>query len=233
MNRSSKWHHQAQNEWNNRANSWSENSKALWDHGSRKDIISFFKKNFKKGKSILDIGCGDGYGAFKLHQAGYKVEGVDFSEEMINYALKQDYAKDINFCKGDVCDLPFQKQIFDGIMAINVLEWTEIPATGLLEMKRVLKNGGLLCIGILGPTAGPRNNSYPRIYGEKSICNTMMPWEFERLALENGLEKVDDMGVFKKEVNDSHLLNLSLELKQALTFMWVFIFRKVGDDIES
>lgn len=229
MKSSFDWHHHAKEEWNNRAASWNNNSKKLWNDGSRKNIIPFFKKNFKKEKDILDIGCGDGYGSYLLSQIGYKVDGVDFSEEMIDHAMKQDYSKDINFSQADVCHLPFKDQKYDGIMAINVLEWTEIPSEGLLEINRVLKNEGLLCIGILGPTAGPRNNSYPRIYGEKSICNTMMPWEFERMALANGFEMVDGMGVFKEGVNDSHLLNLSLELRQALTFMWVFIFRKVGE----
>ena len=51
---------------------------------------------------------------------------------------------------------------------------------------------------MLGPTAGPRKQSFPRLYGKLVICNTMMPWEFERLALENGWEKVDELTVFKK-----------------------------------
>lgn len=223
------WHHHARNEWNTRAASWNNKSTSLWEHGNRKDIIPFFKKNFKKEENILDIGCGDGYGSYQLFRAGYKVEGVDFSEEMIEYAMKQDYSKDIDFSQADVCHLPFTDQTFEGIMAINVLEWTETPSEGLLEIKRVLKDEGQLCIGILGPTAGPRNNSYPRIYGERTMCNTMMPWELQSLALENGFEMVDGMGVFKEGVNDSHLHSLSLELRQALTFMWVFIFRKAGE----
>jgi ubiquinone/menaquinone biosynthesis C-methylase UbiE len=115
------------------------------------------------------------------------------------------------------------------MMAINVLEWTEKPAHVLAEFKRVLKKGGHLCAGILGPTAAPRMNSFNRLYGEETICNTMMPWEFEKLAEESGWKMIGGHGVHKKEVTDENYQGLSDELKQALSFMWVFMLRKEAD----
>jgi hypothetical protein len=112
-------------------------------------------------------------------------------------------------------------------MAINSIEWTERPLEALNEMRRVLKSGHLLCVGLLGPTAAPRINSYRRLYGEPVICNTMMPWEFEKLAQENGWELVDGEGVYKRGVSEKMVANLPAELKQALTFMWLFMLRKV------
>src|SRR5690625_2293365 len=126
-------------------------------------------------------------------------------------------------------DLPLENSTADGILAINVLEWTETPFTGLSELKRILVTNGLLCIGILGPTAGPRANSYPRVYGEKVILNTMMPWEFSQLAAENGFKLIDHFGVFKKEVNKQEISHLPLKLQQALSFMWVFLMKKTEE----
>ena len=37
----------------------------------------------KKEALVLDVGCGDGYGTYKLSRAGYKAVGVDLSEVMI------------------------------------------------------------------------------------------------------------------------------------------------------
>ena len=37
----------------------------------------------KKEAQVLDVGCGDGYGTYKLSSAGYKAVGVDLSEVMI------------------------------------------------------------------------------------------------------------------------------------------------------
>ena len=41
-----------------------------------------FEQYVKKAK-VLDVGCGDGYGTYKLSRAGYKAVGVDLSEVMI------------------------------------------------------------------------------------------------------------------------------------------------------
>ncbi len=66
----------------------------------------------------------------------------------------------------------------------------------------------------------------PRLYGENVVCNTMMPWEFEKLAKEQGFQVVDGMGVYKRGVNEKMLEQLSVELRQALTFLWVFMLKK-------
>ena len=223
------WHKETETQWDSRAMFWNERSKNMWDKGSRKDIVPFIEKYLTKGSSILDIGCGDGYGSLKLHQSGFEVTGMDISSEMIVQAKRRLEKESISFSQGDVADLPFDHQFFDGMMAINVLEWTETPANAIKELIRVVKKDGLICIGLLGPTAGPRANSYPRLRGENAICNTMMPWEFQQLALENGLTYVDGYGVYKEAVKTAHRLNLPLELKQALSFMWIFMFRKAGD----
>ena len=110
-------------------------------------------------------------------------------------------------------------------MAINSLEWTEEPLRALNEIKRVLQRDGYACIAILGPTAKPRENSYPRLYGKDVVCNTMMPWEFEQLAKEQGFEVVDGIGVYKRGVNEKMLGQLPTELQQALTFLWVFMLK--------
>ncbi|GGF33781.1 methyltransferase [Halobacillus andaensis] len=220
------WHKEAEKQWNERSTFWNANSQNMWDSGSRKTIIPLVKQHVKKGHSIADLGCGDGYGSYKLAQAGYQVTGLDLSEEMIELAKSRLAHETLHFVQGDLVQLPFEGESFDAIMAINCLEWVEVPYQGLEEMKRVLKPGGKLCIGVLGPTAKPRVNSYPRVYGEEVICNTMMPWELEQLGLENGWKLNDGHGVFKREAEGMDISALPRELQQALTFMWVFIFEK-------
>ncbi|MFA1821835.1 class I SAM-dependent methyltransferase [Virgibacillus oceani] len=221
------WKKEAEIKWDKQADAWSSRSRNMWEKGSRVDVIPFLENNLEKGSKVLDIGCADGYGSLKLAKAGYHVIGTDISGEMVRRAKDKVNPEEATFIKGDVNDLLFEDREFDGIMAINVLEWTADPEKALREVIRVVKENGLLCIGLLGPTAGPRINSYPRLYGENAICNTMMPWEFEKLALEKNLEYVDGFGVYKKEVKENQYKDLPRELKQALTFMWVFMLRKV------
>lgn len=219
------WTEQAVKQWEGFADSWSSRSKQMWESGSRKDIIPFIKKHLAIDSKLCDLGCGDGYSTWKLAQCDFQMTGVDFSNEMIMKAEKFVGEMPICFTKADIANLPFAKGSFDGVLAINSLEWTESPLAVLLEMKRVTKHNGIAVIGILGPTAGPRANSYQRLYGEKVVCNTIMPWELEQLASENGWEKVTEFGVNKQGVTELHIEDFPTNLKQAISFMWVFAFK--------
>ena len=55
----------------------------------------------------------------------------------------------------------------------------------------------------------------------------MMPWEFEQLAKEQGFEVVDGIGVYKRGVNEKMLGQLPIELQQSLTFLWVFMLKRI------
>lgn len=219
------WKDQSEKLWNERAENWNSRSEKMWENGSRKEIIPFFQKYVKKNAKVCDLGCGDGYGSYKLTQAGYEVTGVDVSEEMLEKAAAVNAGGSAKFLKGDMENVPVKNRQFDAVLAINSLEWTESPLNVLNEMKRILKDDGIVCIGILGPTAGPRVNSYRRLYGEKVVCNTIMPWELEKLAGENGWEKLDEYPVLKKEAEELAKGSLSNEMKQVLSFMYIFIFK--------
>ncbi|WP_249872688.1 class I SAM-dependent methyltransferase [Oceanobacillus saliphilus] len=223
------WKSEAEAQWDNRASFWNKKSRNMWDNGSRKDIVPLVSNHLKKGSKVLDIGCGDGYGSYKLYGYGFDVTGIDLSKEMIQLAKSGVKEENITFMHGDVNDIPFEDNYFDAILAINVLEWVEDPLRALGELNRVVKNNGMLCVGILGPTAGPRENSYPRLLGEKAICNTMMPWEFNKMAADLNLKYADGFGVYKDGVQDQHYENLPIKLKQALTFMWVSMLQKEGE----
>ncbi|MDQ0215859.1 ubiquinone/menaquinone biosynthesis C-methylase UbiE [Oikeobacillus pervagus] len=219
------WIHDAKEQWDERANNWHSRSINMWEKGSRKDIIPFFLKYLNHQKTICDLGCGDGYGAFLLANQGFQVTGIDLSEKMIQLA-KRNENNDLQFKVGDLSKLPFHDESNDAALAINSIEWTESPFHVLKEIARILVPKGIACIGILGPTAEPRLNSYPRLLGEQVIQNTMMPWEFQKLACENGWRVIDELHVFKQAVDESKVKDLPSELKQALSFMTVFLIQK-------
>lgn len=220
------WDQNVEKAWNEGAESWDARSINMWDNGSRKDIIPFMKKYIKKGSKVIDIGCGSGYGTYKLHKAGYQATGIDISEKMIELAKEQFSTDQLMYESCNINELVKKEQTYDGVLAINVLEWTEEPGEAIKNLHMITNDKGYLCAGILGPTAGPRQNSYPRLHGESVIFNTMMPWEFAKLAQDSGFKLVDEYGVYKKGVTDEMISHLSNELKQALSFMWVFMLKK-------
>lgn len=221
------WSSESERQWNERSVMWKSKSKEMWESGSRKEIVPFFQSIVPVGSSICDFGCGDGYGSIKLARAGYHVTGIDVSEEMISTACELAKGTNAQFFKGDIAKVEMMENGTDAVIAINSLEWTENPLEVLKEMKRIVRPFGYACIGILGPTAMPRKHSFNRLYGEEVICNTMMPWELQQLAEENGWEKVAEKGVYKRGVNQQLIETLSLDLKQALSFMWVMIFKNL------
>lgn len=219
------WNEAVQEKWDEQAPEWNEKSKEMWETGSRSCIPSFFRNYVADGATILDAGCGDGYGSLYFSEEGYNVFGVDISSHMIAYANGFSHKPNLTFVQSDMAALPFDAQTFDAVLAINSLEWIEQPLLVLREWKRVLKRDGLACVAILGPTAAPRVNSYRRLYNEPAVCNTMMPWEFEMLAKENGFSIIDSQGVYKRGVDEALLQDLPHTLKQALSFMWVMMLK--------
>lgn len=223
------WEERVQKTWNRQAKAWDERSVKMWDEGSRKDLIPRLQKYLPARKRVIDIGCGSGYGTYKLYQAGYQAIGVDLSDQMVELAKSHFPKEEVTFYKADLSELPKWKESYDGALVVNVFEWTKDPLTALKNLEKILNNQGYLCITIFGPTAGPRQNSFPRLLGEEVIFNTVMPWEFEQMLKETSFTLVDEYGVYKKGVTEAINKKLSKELKQALSFMWVYILQKDKD----
>lgn len=223
------WTEESEKLWDKRANYWNSKSLEMWEAGSRKDIIPFLQKYLSRSAHVCDLGCGDGYGSYKLALAGYTVIGIDVSEDMIHKASEWNSGLPTRFFKGDISEVPFDDNQFDAVLAINSLEWTESPLKVLLEMKRIVKHEGKALVGILGPTAGPRENSFRRLYQEEVVCNTMMPWEFGQLAEECGWKKMDEYWVYKRDSEQLPKGALSVEMKEAISFMTVFLLENLKE----
>ncbi|WNF07085.1 class I SAM-dependent methyltransferase [Brevibacillus borstelensis] len=227
------WSEMAKEQWDQFSADWHKRSEAMWETGSRRTILPLFTRYVHaENGPVLDAGCGDGYASCKLAASGYTVEGVDIAGEMIRLAKDRanDRAKNgeiaVRFQTGDVSSLPFSDQTFSGILCINVTEFTPSPLAALLEFHRLLKPGGILLLGILGPTAGPRGHSYRRLYGEATIQNTMMPWEAKQLASENGYVLLEEEPVYKEGVPAELANGLPAELREALSFLTLFVLKK-------
>lgn len=107
-----------------------------------------FACNLIKGKDVLDIACGAGYGSHRMAQVAHSVMGADISEEAIKYC-KESYVQDnLQYAVAKAEDMPFSDGQFDAVVSFETLEHIdEIKQKAFIrEVRRVLRPGGLLII---------------------------------------------------------------------------------------
>jgi len=106
-----------------------------------------FAESYVKGKVVLDIACGSGYGASILAREAKRVEGVDISKDSIKYARKHFKSKNIEFFVGDAVKLEFlEPGSFDVIVSFETIEHLIKYKLFLQEIKRVLKKDGTFIV---------------------------------------------------------------------------------------
>ena len=113
-----------------------------------------------EGLRILDAGCGSGWYAERLIERGAILDAIDASAAMVDYARerleKSGLASRSNatFKVQDLADpLPFEHDVFDGIVSPLVLHYMRDWRPALKEMRRVLKPGGWLQLSTHHPAA--------------------------------------------------------------------------------
>ena len=119
--------------------------------------------DFKPGLKVLDAGCGQGPLLFALAELGCEAHGVDLIEgedatSERGYGIPKDWLEKqggrVHYHHGNLHSLPFPDEAFDRVTCISVLEHILSPQDPrahngvLLELKRVLRQGGLLVITV-------------------------------------------------------------------------------------
>ena len=104
-----------------------------------------FTNKFIKGKKVLDIPCGVGWGTSLLRGA-YSVIGIDISDEAISYAKKRYENKNRKFYVGDMQAIDLGDNSVDIVACLEGFEHVskDIGTRFIAESQRVLKQGGLL-----------------------------------------------------------------------------------------
>jgi ubiquinone/menaquinone biosynthesis C-methylase UbiE len=105
------------------------------DHAFNGVLETFIDQYQLQGKKCLEIGCGRG--AFQDLVSDYT--GTDISDAVRAYLHKP-------ACQCSATELPFKDGSFEAIWEYAVLEHVPKPERAFEEMRRVLKNNGLLLL---------------------------------------------------------------------------------------
>lgn len=109
--------------------------------------------NLPENASVLDLGCGRGRHSIMLHNMGYRVKGIDLSENNISYA-RQFEAENLEF---EIQDMSEHYQgnydaIFNLFTSFGYFEKDEAHLKTLVEMKNALNETGFGVIDFMNVT---------------------------------------------------------------------------------
>ncbi len=100
------------------------------------------------GRTILDIGCGDGALTRLLAREGAQATGIEISDDKLARARAAEPVPGATYATGRGETLPVPDRSVDGAVYMNALHHVPTPdlAAALLEAARVLKPGGSLLV---------------------------------------------------------------------------------------
>jgi ubiquinone/menaquinone biosynthesis C-methylase UbiE len=139
-----------ENSWGNqtRAESYSKLEFPNTYYLAYRDLPEIISKHVT-GKKAVDFGCGTGRSSRFLKDLGFKVTGVDISEDMLEIARNKDLSGDYQLVSNGNYDHLGVKQ-FDLVQSIftfdNIPGWNN-RTNILLGLKKLLKSGGrMICL---------------------------------------------------------------------------------------
>ena len=143
-----------------RKNFWDRNA-GLYDCFMRKDKAVYEKMyelicSVVKDKTVLELATGTGLIAKHIVNAAAHIEATDASAEMIAEAKRDNQSAKLHFSVQDMFSLPYASKSFDVVIVSNALHIVPQPEKALQEIKRVLKDDGVL----IAPTFTHAGNSF-------------------------------------------------------------------------
>ena len=127
---------------------WDRSAK-IYDHFMRKDTAAYEQmyellRPAVRHKTVLELATGTGLIAGHIVNDALYVEAMDASAEMIAEAKRNSHSAKLHFSVQDMFHLSYADQSFDVVIVSNALHIVPNPEKALQEIKRVLKDNGIL-----------------------------------------------------------------------------------------
>jgi ubiquinone/menaquinone biosynthesis C-methylase UbiE len=141
-------------------NFWDKNA-GRYDRFMRKDRAAYDEmyeliRPVVRHKTVLELAAGTGLIAKHIVNAAAHIEATDASAEMIAEAKRDNRSAKLHFSVQDMFRLPYAEESFDVVIVSNALHIVPQPEKALAEIRRVLKDGGVL----IAPTFTHAGNSF-------------------------------------------------------------------------
>lgn len=122
---------------------WAPDVQVVYEHLHR----YLWAAGLVRGRRVLDLGSGEGFGASILADSASEVVGVDLDERTVEHARLNWSSAAVSFVQGSALDLSrFEDGSFGAVVAFEVIEHIEQQETMLAEVARVLADDGILIV---------------------------------------------------------------------------------------
>lgn len=144
------------------------NSQSFWDKNAgrydrfmRKDAAAYERlyellRPVVRHRTVLEPAAGTGLIAKNIVNSAAHIEATDASPEMIAEAKRDNRSAKLHFSVQDMFRLPYADGSFDVIIVANALHIVPEPEKALSEIRRVLKDDGVL----VAPTFTHADNAF-------------------------------------------------------------------------
>lgn len=175
--------------------SWQSNDfQSLIKVGTRKNkfFVDYSKKYLRRGARILEGGCGRGDKVYSLQESGFDAYGIDYAPGTIEKINR--YAPELRISLGDVRNIDFPTDFFDGYWSLGVIEhffngYEAIQS----EMSRVLRTDGYLFLTIPAMSwlrrQKARCNYYPIFQEDESLIKNFYQFALDPARVINSFRE--------------------------------------------
>ena len=127
---------------------WDRHAK-IYNRFMRRDAAAYERmyellRPVVRRKTVLELATGTGLIAKHIVNAAAHIEATDASPEMIAEAKRDNRSAKLYFSVQDMFRLPYANQSFNVVIVSNALHIVPHPEKALAEIRRVLKDDGVL-----------------------------------------------------------------------------------------
>ena len=163
------------------------------DRAAYERIAVKIKQGLNRSMTVLELACGTGILSERLAGSVRMLEATDFSEEMIREAKKHPSSARLHYSVQDATNLTYADASFDAVVISNALHIMPEPEKALAEIRRVLKQDGILFAPTF--TAAESLLGRTRIHIMElsgfRVFHRWMPQEYLRFLQDNGFAVTD------------------------------------------
>lgn len=121
-----------------------------------------FVSELARGKTVLDVACGEGYGPYILAQSARAVLAVDRDKQTVTNAKNRYRVEHLSFLCSDIFVIPkkLHGQTFDVVCSFQFLEHLEGQRAFLQLLRSFVRPGGIIAVSTPNRRVFPTFNPY-------------------------------------------------------------------------